>query len=250
MTDFKRNLKISEDHSQITLSDSRFYRRNKNYYPSITHVLGSYPKGKHFEDWLMKVGYSSKFIVKKAADDGNLVHGLIEDFLGGKELLYLDHKGAPKYSTLVWNMVMRFVEFWETYKPELLEAEVYLFSDEIKVAGTCDLVCKIDGKVWIIDFKTSNYLHTSYELQTAIYRKCYEECFGVKIDEVGILWLKSSKRKFNKEKMQGKGWEMFQSSRSYEDNLKIFKNVLDIYKIENPYEKPIFSTLPTSLKLK
>jgi len=44
-----RILEISADSKQITLPDSRYYRRNGEYYPSITYVLGYYPKGKHFE---------------------------------------------------------------------------------------------------------------------------------------------------------------------------------------------------------
>ena len=57
----------------------------------------------------------------------------------------------------VWQMFLRFVDFWETYNPVLIEAEVHLFSDELQVAGTCDLVCELEfnGKTerWIIDFK-------------------------------------------------------------------------------------------------
>jgi len=56
---YNRILEISEDHKQITLPDSRYYRRNTNYYPSVTYVLSMYPKGKFFEDWLKKVGYAS-----------------------------------------------------------------------------------------------------------------------------------------------------------------------------------------------
>ena len=52
---YDRILQISSDHKQITLPDSRFYRRNGDYYPSVTHVLSYYPKGPHFEDWLKKV---------------------------------------------------------------------------------------------------------------------------------------------------------------------------------------------------
>ena len=54
---YDRILEISEDSKQITLPDSRYYRRNGEYYPSITYVLSYYPKGKFFEDWLKKVGY-------------------------------------------------------------------------------------------------------------------------------------------------------------------------------------------------
>ena len=51
---YNRILEISDDHKQITLPDSRYYRRNGEFYPSVTYVLNSYPKGKHFEDWLKK----------------------------------------------------------------------------------------------------------------------------------------------------------------------------------------------------
>ena len=247
---YNRILQISEDAQQITLPDARYYKRNGEYYPSITYVLGYYPKGKHFEEWLKKVGYASEYIVKKAAEQGTQVHEMIEDYLNGKELNFLSPSGNPMYDPTVWQGFLRFVEWWETYNPTLLETEVHLFSDKLKVAGTCDLVCEIDGEVWIIDFKFSNHLQTTYELQTAVYAKCYEECFGKKADRLGILWLKSSKRKFNKEKMQGKGWEMFESSRTQDENLDLFLTVKKLFDLENPKHSPIFTEFKTTVKRK
>jgi len=139
---YKRLLEISDDYQQVTMPDSRYYRRNGNYYPSVTHVLSSYPKGKYFEDWLKKVGYSAEWIVKKAAEEGTLVHEMIEDWLNGEEITFLYKDGNPKMPAHVWQMFLRFVDFWETYNPTLIEAEVHLFSDKIQVAGTCDLVCR------------------------------------------------------------------------------------------------------------
>ena len=77
---YNRILEISDDHKQITLPDSRYYRRNGEFYPSITYVLQAYPKGKYFEDWLKKVGYSAEWIVKKAAEEGTAVHEMIEEY--------------------------------------------------------------------------------------------------------------------------------------------------------------------------
>lgn len=245
---YDRILQISDDAQQITMPDSRYYRRNGEYYPSITYVLSYYPKGKIYENWLKQVGFASDYIVKKAGEEGTQTHELIEKYLEGEELSFLSPNGNPLYHPDVWRMFLKFVEFWETYKPTLIETEVHLFSDEYKVAGTCDLVCEIDGELWIIDFKTSNNLQTTYDLQTAIYGKCYEECFGKTPDRFGILWLKSSKRKFNKEKMQGKGWEMYESSRSYEENLDIFRTVKKLFDLENPTHKPIFTEFKTSAK--
>ena len=94
---YDRILQISDDHKQITLPDSRFYRRNGNYYPSVTHVLSYYPKGVHFEDWLKKVGYASEYIVKKAAEEGTQTHNLCEDYLNGEECSFLNQYGNPAY---------------------------------------------------------------------------------------------------------------------------------------------------------
>jgi len=244
---FGRILEISDDHKQITLPDGRYYQRNGEYYPSVTYVLSHYPKGKFFEDWLKKVGYSADYIVKKASEEGTQVHEMIEDYLNGKELSFLEH-GIPMYSPHVWQMFLRFVDFWEEYKPTLIEAEIHLFSDELKVAGTCDMVCEINGELWVIDFKTSNHLQTTYDLQTAMYAKCFEECFGKKVDRTGVLWLKSSKRGPKKGKIQGKGWEMYESKRTQEDNLNIYRAVRTLFDIENPNHKPAFTEFRTTAK--
>ena len=245
---YDRILEISDDAQQITLPDSRYYRRNGKYYPSVTYVLSYYPKGKFFENWLKQVGFASDYIVKKAAEEGTQVHELSEAYLNGEELKFLDDRGRPQYNPDVWQMFLRFVEFWETHKPTLIETEVHLFSDELKVAGTCDLIVEIDGKLWLLDLKTSNQLQTTYELQTAVYGQCYEECFGKKIDHYGILWLKSSKRGAKKDKMQGKGWEIVESTRSFEENIDIFKTVKRLFDLENPTHSPVFTEFRTTAK--
>ena len=251
---YNRILEISDDYKQITLPDSRYYRRNGKYYPSITYVLQAYPKGKFFEDWLKKVGYSSEYIVKKASEEGTQVHEMIEDYFEGKELKYLNYDGYPQMPPHVWQMVLNFVDFWETYKPTLVETEVSLFSDELQVAGTCDLVCEIeiDGKMerWVIDFKTSNHLQTTYDLQGAVYAQCYEECYGMKVDRVGVLWLKSKSRGEDKKgkRLKGKGWEIAESIRSQKENLEIFECVRKIFDLENPKHSPFTTTFQTTVK--
>jgi hypothetical protein len=245
---YNRILEISDDATQITLPDSRYYRRNGKYYPSVTYVLGYYPKGKFFENWLKQVGFSADYIVKKAAEEGTQVHELAEAYLNGEELNFLDERGRPQYNPDVWQMFLRFVEFWETFKPTLIETEVHIFSDELKVAGTCDLIVEINGELWLLDLKTSNQIQTVYELQTAVYGQCYEECFGKKIDRYGILWLKSSKRGPKKDKMQGKGWEVVESSRTFEENIDIFKTVKRLFDLENPTHSPVFTEFRTTAK--
>ena len=244
---YDRILEISDDHKQITLPDSRYYRRNGEFYPSVTYVLNCYPKGKHFEDWLKRHGYTADYVVRKAAEEGTAVHELIEEYFEGKEMKYLNDKGNPKFNPNIWKMFLKFVDFWETYKPTLVETETHLFSDKLKIAGTVDLVCEIGDERWIIDFKTSNHMQTTYELQGAVYAQCYEECYGKKIDRVGMLWLKSKSRGEDRkgEKLKGKGWEVHESSRSQEENLDIFMAVKKIFDLENPKHKPATETFET-----
>jgi hypothetical protein len=249
---YNRILEVSEDYKQITLPDSRYYRRNGEFYPSVTYVLNCYPKGKHFEDWLKRHGYTADYVVKKAAEEGTAVHELIEEYFEGNEMRYLNDKGNPKYNPNIWKMFLKFVDFWETYKPTLIETETHLFSDKLKIAGTVDLVCEIGDERWIIDFKTSNHMQTTYELQGTVYAQCYEECFGKKIDRVGMLWLKSRSRGEDKSgsRLKGKGWEVHESSRTQEENLDIFMSVKKIFDLENPKHKPATETFETVVQRK
>jgi ATP-dependent exoDNAse (exonuclease V) beta subunit len=247
---YSRILEISDDHKQITLPDSRYYRRNGEYYPSITYVLQYYPKGKFFEDWLKKVGFASEHIVKKASEEGTQVHELCEAYLEGEELHFLSPSDKPQYNPDVWQMFLRFVDFWEEFNPKLIETEVHLFSDELKIAGTCDLIVEINKELWLLDIKTSNQMQSTYEIQTAVYGKCYQECYGKKIDRYGILWLKSSKRKASKGKMQGKGWEILESERTFEENIDIFKTIKKLFDLENPTATPSFESFKTTVKRK
>jgi hypothetical protein len=157
----------------------------------------------------------------KQREQGTETHEMIESYLNGEELNFLSASGYPQYNPDVWQMFLRFVDFWETYKPKLIETEVHLFSDEIKVAGTCDMLCEIeiDGKteLWIIDFKTSNHLQTTYDLQTAVYGKCMRNVSVKNRIDMVYYGLKSSKRKAAEGKIQGKGWEMYESSRTQEE---------------------------------
>lgn len=233
--------------TQITTNDSRFYEDGEKTYPSVTYVLSYYPKGKHFEEWLKKVGFAADYIASKAADEGTIVHNLAERYLLGEEISLMKD-GNPQYDLGVWKMFLRFVDFWETSGAELLETEVFLYSDTLNVAGTCDLVCKINDEIWVIDLKTSNNLQTTYDLQTAVYARCFEECYDTKVDRVGVLWLKSSKRGPKEGKLQGRKWEVYESSRTIEENLEIYNHVRALFDLENPELKPLSEKWPTKVK--
>jgi len=248
----KRILEYSDDSKQITIGDQRFYQRKaKTFYPSVTYVLSYFPKGKFFENWMKDVGHNSDIIARKAADEGTETHEAIEKFLNGEELVWINEYGKAKYNLIVWQMILRFADFWNTVKPRLIATEQHIFSDEYQYAGTIDLVVEIEGKIWLLDIKTSNSLHTSYDLQLAAYAQAWNENFDTPIENTGIIWLKSSSRGADKsgKKLQGDGWALKVPHNPYQNNLQSFLKVYDIFKLENPDMKPYSEKLPTSIKL-
>jgi hypothetical protein len=245
----KRIVEYAEGDKQVNVLDSRFYRREGNYYPSVTSVLNYFPKNQFFHSWLKDVGHNSDIIASKAAGEGTQVHTAVDAFLNGAEITWIDEFGNAKYNLDVWRMILRFADFWNTHKPELIATEYHLFSDEHKYAGTADLVVRMFDNIWLLDLKTSNSLHTSYDLQLAAYATAWNETHDEKVTHTGILWVKANTRSEGKgDKIQGKGWEL-KFVNDIEKNFKMFKNIYEIYTLENPNFKPVTETLPTSVKI-
>jgi hypothetical protein len=94
----KRIVEYSADNKQINVLDQRFYKRNDEYYPSVSSILNFFPKNQFFHAWLKDVGHNSDIIAGKAAGEGTQVHNAVEDFINGEEINWLDEYGNAKYS--------------------------------------------------------------------------------------------------------------------------------------------------------
>lgn len=247
----KNRLEFNAELKQINFLDRRVYKRGEGvYYPSVTTILQYMPKNKFFESWLKDVGHNADLIMRRAGKEGTQVHEAAEKLVLGEEISWMDDFGNAKYSQIVWEMILKFAEFWKTYKPELISAEDFVWSDKYKYAGTADLVCKMNDQVWLLDLKTSNSIHKSYDLQLASYAKALEESKGIKIERTGIIWLKSPTRGPSKQKgkIQGKGWKVIQVD-EIEKNFKLFQNIYELYQLENPNTEPIYNSYPTTIKV-
>jgi genome maintenance exonuclease 1 len=151
-------------------------------YPSVTAVTGLHGKEAFFE-WRKRVGEEeANRIAARAANRGTRVHSLCEDYLLNK---------TPDVS-------MFDIESFKVLKPELdkinnihcLEAKLY--SDYLEVAGTVDCIAEYNGKVSVIDFKTSKRLKDrddihGYFMQTAAYAVMFEERTGIPVSKLVIL---------------------------------------------------------------
>ena len=247
----KKRLDFNPQLKQINFLDRRVYKRGEGvYYPSVTTILQYMPKNKFFESWLKDVGHNADLIMRRAGKQGTQVHEACEQLVLGKEVSWMDDYGNAKYSQIVWEMILKFADFWRTHKPELISAEDFVWSDEHRYAGTADLVVKMHGEIWLLDIKTSNSVHKSFDLQLSAYAKGLEEAKGIKIQRTGIIWLKAHSRGPSKQKnvIQVKGWKVLQIDK-IEENFELFKMIYKLYSLENPNTEPIYNSYPTTLKL-
>lgn len=240
---------------QITVLDNRFYTNdNKSYYPSVTTILEVYPKGFGFEQFLKDVGSNAKEIVERAAEQGSKVHAATEHLHTGSPLKWADEEGKPIYTLKEWEMILKFKAFWDKYKPELIANEKSFCSESLGFGGTLDRVIMLAGVRFLVDIKTSNYLHKSHELQLAAYATLWNELNPSQpIEQTAILWLNASTRteKTDLEKhiYQGSGWQLKCFDRHYTDSFRIFQHTHALWKEENPVYKPLNQIYPDTITL-
>jgi genome maintenance exonuclease 1 len=75
---------------------------------------------------------------------------------------------------------------------DIVGCELTLVSDELKVAGSCDLIALYDGKLSIIDYKTSTKRKRKdwiegYFLQCSLYAYMLWEMTGIGVKDIVII---------------------------------------------------------------
>jgi hypothetical protein len=248
------NIFYNGEAKQINVLDERFYESQKNpgvFYPSVTTILDAYYKGYGYNEWLKQVGFNADEIMRKAGEQGTNVHDMIDGYLKCNPIKWLTDEGKQIYTLDEWQMFCKFIEFFDREKPEILTAEFNLVSEELKFGGTIDLVCKLKGQIWLIDHKTSNYIHKTHELQISAYATAWNQLNpNYQIERTAILWLKSATRGDDKtgKKIQGAGWQLQTFDRDYKDAFKLFEHTYAIWLEEHPNYKPKNLTYPAEFR--
>jgi hypothetical protein len=224
---------------QLTMLDARFYYDEAgNFVPSVTTILEAYPKDAHFFKWLKEVGSDADAIRDEAGRRGSVVHQLTEMYDNGEEVSLLNIDGNLQYKMLEWSMFERYVEFSIRFKPEILMSEQNFVNAQLGYAGTLDRVIKINGKIYLIDIKTSNVIHDQYWLQLAAYRNLLQCNGGISVDFVGILHLNAKTRTEGKiGAIQGQGWQLITQSNT-DNELDLFNKVRELWLVQNQDAKP------------
>ena len=173
---------------QTEIDGVRYYQTPEGkLYPSITTVLSKTSDMSGLDEWRERVGNNvAEQIMQEAQIHGTMTHKLCEDYLNNKESEG-DFLDIPK-------------NHFEKLKPYLHKmnnirgTELALYSDEYKIAGTCDCIAEYNGDLSIIDFKTSRSRLMEYYdkvqkyfMQATAYSLMWKERTGTEIDQIVII---------------------------------------------------------------
>lgn len=123
--------------------------------------------------------------MEDVSDQGTRIHAFIEHTLKG------DAKAAASMvSDDIAPAITSFLNWLDENEIEMIQSEYQCKSDKYRVAGTCDLVAKINGKLYVADIKTGSVQAKAFT-QMAAYKSMMLEA-GLKIkglDKAGLAVL-------------------------------------------------------------
>jgi ATP-dependent exoDNAse (exonuclease V) beta subunit len=171
---------------EATTTDvGRFYKTPSGaLYPSVTTVTGILGKDSILA-WKRRVGEEvAQQISTRAANRGTRMHKLCEDYLNNEQLESEDF--------LSFDMFKSLAPILDSRVDNIHMQEVPLYSNYMEVAGRVDVVAEFDGKLSIIDFKTSSKQKKKdwikgYFMQASCYAVMYEELTGIPVPQIVIL---------------------------------------------------------------
>ena len=168
--------------NRIEIDGVRLYDTGENKYPSVTTITGLLSKDS-INEWRKRVGEAEADRVgKRAADRGTRIHKHCEDFL-------LEGKAnTDMFDAEMFNSMLPYLNRIDN----IHALETPLYSNHLKVAGTVDCIAEFDGKLSVIDFKTSSRAKAkddihSYFMQTAAYAVAFEELTRIPVSRLVII---------------------------------------------------------------
>ena len=175
-----------EDICARNVGGKRVYEVGDQRYPSISTIC-SFRNRKSIAEWRARVGAEeANKISTRATTAGTTVHSMIEDYLNNELDIgkYADKHLAKILFTQAKQMLARINNIHFQEAP--------LYSHEFAIAGRVDCIAEFDGKLSIIDFKTSSKEKKEewvegYFVQETGYAKMYEERSGIKVEQIVTL---------------------------------------------------------------
>lgn len=156
-----------------------YYTKDGTRVPGVTTILGARKAAGGLMHWAWNLGMQGKDYRKvrdEAADAGTLAHLMIEKWLAKEDPLdALATVEDLEVQGLAQQGFGAFLDWSRQTKIEVLDQEMGLVSELFGFGGTPDAVAHLDGKLVLLDWKTSNAVYTDHIMQIAAYQRLWEE---------------------------------------------------------------------------
>ena len=182
-THIDHGLVLPELTRETTPQGRKYFTPEGKTYPSVTTVLSIQDKS-GLEAWKKRVGEEeARKISTQAAVRGTAVHKLAEDYLNNIETYAEEHMPSNIFS---FNQIKKILD---ERVDNIWMQEQFLYSDYLETAGQVDCIAEFDGKLSIIDFKTSRKPKRrdwikNYFMQESFYAVAFEERTGKPINQL------------------------------------------------------------------
>jgi len=182
--------------------------------------IGETPSMQEIESLVLKGKTAWREKRDSAADTGTDIHAIFEDIINGKVVTVKDD---------ISKCVDQFFEFQKKYKPKWIATEQIVGHKELRYCGTFDALAEIEGKVYLIDFKTSTSVKDSFSIQLLAYKKAHESMGKTpKVDKMAVLWTPKEGDKYEfvvYDKDEKLEWELFKSALMFCNHFKIWDSM-------------------------
>jgi len=219
------------------------------WYPRVTAIASIKAKPALYMYYASLPNFKTGEIIKaKSAEEGTLIHETIEAILR-KEPIVISDPIKPA--------IRAFMDFYNQHEVIAHKIEEQLISKKHHYAGTMDILADINGKLGVLDIKTSIAIYRDFNIQTSAYIEALKEdpnmppltrwilridqsrhcrlCPATLRDKGGRIKIRGEKKKCDHDWSEMKGEYELKELDNFDHDIKAFLACKDLWSWENKY---------------
>ncbi len=212
----KMTFKRARAHQRYRLGDGTVV-------PGVTTIVGLLNKP-HLVAWANRMGLQgidTTAYTAAAAGAGTCAHEMIQAMVGGPEVDFSKYTGEEIEAAQ--NAADKFREWLQNHDMQTHLIEEQIVSERYRVGGTIDWYGELDGKMTLVDIKTSGNIYAEHVIQVAAYAQILKD-EDYPVEDVRIL-------RFSREDDDDHR-DMSLSGRLLEAGFKVFLHLREVYDLQ------------------
>lgn len=173
---------------------SKYLLKDGTQVTGVTTIIGRFKESGGLLQWAFQQGKAAErgeinsLYDKRdeAASIGTAAHAAVEAYIKGKDpdqairhlLPITDQEKLESAYQSAWQAFQSYLNWTQQTRLKIVEQETPLVSEKYRYGGTLDAIGEIDGKLVMLDWKTSARIYQDYLIQLAAYNQLWVENTG------------------------------------------------------------------------